>query len=242
MSSVATLTESIPKLVETGASLLLALITDLPRIIREIAQSMPEIIAGMTDTLIDGISDFEEIGANLVRGLWDGIQSLAGWLWGKVSDWISSIWDGITDFFGIASPSKQMAWVGEMLVEGLAGSLDTKGRKAVTAVDKMALDMISEVESEMAKVHTALADSVGEIETSFSAKAAIAQVSTAVPSLLPVNTGESIFNPVSSPTKMVFQFHIDTLSVRDDSDVEKVAQQLYYLTEQKRRSRGGGSL
>lgn len=36
--------------------------------------------------------------------------------------------------------------------------------------------------------------------------------------------------------------YVDKLEVRDDSDVERVARELYYLTEQKKRSRGGGSL
>lgn len=36
--------------------------------------------------------------------------------------------------------------------------------------------------------------------------------------------------------------HVDKLEVRDDSDVERIARELYYLTEQKKRSRGGGSL
>ena len=57
------------------------------------------------------------IGGNIVKGLWEGIQQLASWLWDKVSGWISSIWDGICDFFGIHSPSDEMAWVGEMLVK-----------------------------------------------------------------------------------------------------------------------------
>ena len=36
--------------------------------------------------------------------------------------------------------------------------------------------------------------------------------------------------------------HIDKMEVRNDSDISRVAQELYYLTEQKRRSRGGGVL
>jgi len=42
----------------------------------------------------------------------------------KVTGWISGIWDGIKNFFGISSPSKEMAWIGEMLVKGLAGSIE----------------------------------------------------------------------------------------------------------------------
>ena len=40
----------------------------------------------------------------------------------------------------------------------------------------------------------------------------------------------------------VFQFHIDKMEVRDDEDVHRVAQELYYMTEREKRSRGGGSL
>lgn len=40
----------------------------------------------------------------------------------------------------------------------------------------------------------------------------------------------------------VYQFHIDKMEVRDDEDVHRVAQELYYMTEREKRSRGGGSL
>ena len=49
--------------------------------------------------------------------------------------------DGICDFFGIHSPSKEMAWVGEMLVKGLAGSIDDNGDEAVKAAEGMAEDI-----------------------------------------------------------------------------------------------------
>ena len=46
-------------------------------------------------------------------------------IWDKVSGWISGIWDGICSFFGINSPSKEMAWVGEMLGRALPAALKT---------------------------------------------------------------------------------------------------------------------
>lgn len=36
--------------------------------------------------------------------------------------------------------------------------------------------------------------------------------------------------------------HIDKLVVRDESDIKRVAQELYYLVQRERRSRGGGGL
>ena len=98
---------------------------------------MPQILAGLVSAFGKGVSQLAEVGGNLVRGLWQGIQSLASWLWNKVSGWISSIWDGICDFFGIASPSKEMGWVGEMLVEGLAGAINANGNVMHSLADDM---------------------------------------------------------------------------------------------------------
>lgn len=78
---------------------------------------------------------------NLVRGLWNGIQSLAGWLWNKVASRCASIWGGITNYFGIHSPSKQMAWIGDMLTRGLAGGITATGARAVDAAPAMAGDV-----------------------------------------------------------------------------------------------------
>ena len=77
-----------------------------------------------------------------MRGLWNGIQSLAGWLWNQVSGWVSGIWDGITGFFGIHSPSRKMAWAGSMLVEGLAGAIRTDGKKATRAATGLARETL----------------------------------------------------------------------------------------------------
>lgn len=94
------LIENIPLIVQAGIDLLTSLIQNLPTIIVEIVKAIPQIITGIVNALMNGISSIVEVGANLVRGLWQGIQQLASWLWDKVSGWISSIWNGILDFFG----------------------------------------------------------------------------------------------------------------------------------------------
>lgn len=234
---VKALTDNIPLIVETGVKLLTSLITNLPQIIAEIVRAMPEIITGIVNALSEGISQVTEVGANLVRGLWNGIQSLAGWLWDQVSSWISGIWDGIKDFFGIASPSKQMAWVGSMLVEGLAGAIDKDGDKAVAAVDDMAAGMIAEVESEMAKVNASLADGIGDIETGFTARATIQEVAASVPASL--NAGRTGAGATAGgETTVTNHFHIAALQVREEADVKKVAKELYNMQKTKTRSKG----
>ena len=132
---------NIDKIIMAGVQLFVSLIENLPTIIVEIVKAVPQIIAGIVKAFGSLMYKIVEIGGNIVKGLWSGITQLASWLWDKVSGWISSIWDGICDFFGIHSPSKEMAWVGEMLVKGLAGSIDDNGDEAVKAAEGMAEDI-----------------------------------------------------------------------------------------------------
>lgn len=236
-SLVTTLLDAIPQIIETGVKLLTALITNLPQIIAEIVRAMPQIITGIVNALGEGVSQVAEVGANLVRGLWEGIQSLAGWLWDKVSGWISSIWDGITDFFGIHSPSTQMAWVGEMLVEGLAGAVDKDGKKAVNAIGGMSEQMLDEVDSGLAAVNARLASQIGEIETGFSAKATVEAVSASVPADLTGRGGGAAASG-GGDTNVVNHFHIAELAVREEADVKKISRELYNMQKSKTRSKG----
>lgn len=137
--------EAIPKIIE---GIITAVLNAIPQIIQagidlliSLIQALPQIIAGIVKAFGSLMYKIVEIGGNIVKGLWSGITQLASWLWDKVSGWISSIWDGICDFFGIHSPSKEMAWVGEMLVKGLAGSIDDNGDEAVKAAEGMAEDI-----------------------------------------------------------------------------------------------------
>ena len=147
---------NIPLIIQAGIQLLTSLITNLPTIIIEMVKAIPQIIVGIVEALGKGVSQMAEVGVNLVKGLWQGIQSLASWLWDKVSGWISSIWDGICDFFGIASPSKEMGWIGEMLVDGLAGSIKDNGKDAVKAAEGMSADITDVMHGLAEDMETAL--------------------------------------------------------------------------------------
>lgn len=231
------LVNNIPKIIETGVKLLTALITNLPQIIAEIVRAMPQIITGIVSALGEGVSQVAEVGANLVRGLWQGIQSLAGWLWDKVSGWISSIWDGITDFFGIHSPSTKMAWVSEMNVEGAVVGIEKNKSKAVKAYGAMGEEMLAEVDSGLAAVNDKLKSSIGEIETGFSAKATVEAVSASVPADLTGRGGGSTTSG-GGDTNVVNHFHIAELVVREEADVKKISRELYNMQKSKSRSKG----
>nr|WP_303664507.1 phage tail protein [Ruminococcus bromii] len=150
------LSDNIPAIIQAGIDLLISLVKNLPTIIKGIVKAVPKIIEGIVKAFGSLMYKIVEIGGNIVKGLWDGICGLASWLWDSVSGWISGIWDGICDFFGIHSPSKEMAWVGEMLVKGLAGSIDKNGDMAVRAAEGMSSDVSSVMNSLADDMKTAL--------------------------------------------------------------------------------------
>ena len=159
-SIVNALVSNTDKIVMTGFELLVALIKNLPSIIVEICRAVPQIIAGIVQAFTSSMGQIESVGANIVRGLWQGIQSLASWLWSKVSAWIRSIWDGICDFFGIHSPSDLMDWAGQMLVRGLSGAIERDGDEAVKATEEMSKGISDAVNDLAADMNTSLAPEI----------------------------------------------------------------------------------
>ena len=221
-SIVNALIGSIPQIVQAGVQLFISLIKNLPTIIVEIVKAVPQILSGLVSAFGKGVSQLAEIGGNLVRGLWQGIQSLASWLWNKVSGWISSIWDGICDFFGIASPSKEMGWVGEMLVEGLAGAINSNGKDAVAAAEGMA-DNINSVMNGLAK------DMETSIPTDFTLDAGAADALTESSADGRSSVMDGMYGSLVTVQQMV---------VRSEDDIRKVSQELYNLMQTGSRAQG----
>ena len=213
------LINSIPQIIQAGVELLVSLIANLPTIIAEIVKAIPQIITVIVSALGQGVSQIAEVGANLVRGLWQGIQSLAGWIWDKVSGWISGIWDGILGFFGINSPSKEMAWVGEMLVEGLAGSIEDNGGQAVKAAEGMSKD-INGVMQDLAK------DMTTALPTDFSVKGS---VESAMSSAASAGAGKGGF---------VLQLNIGTFNNYTNEDIRQLTNEIMVTAGQFAKRKG----
>lgn len=68
--------------------------------------------------------DWASIGANIVRGIWEGISSLWGNLVKQVSEGVTNLWNSAKRALGIASPSKKFKYIGEMSVEGVEEGFD----------------------------------------------------------------------------------------------------------------------
>jgi phage-related protein len=90
----------------TGASLLI-FVGSLPNRIWDILKVLP--------------GRMISIGGDMIRGIWQGIQNLAGWLWNQITGSVGGIVDKVQSLLHIGSPSKVFAdEVGQWIPKGIA--------------------------------------------------------------------------------------------------------------------------
>lgn len=128
--------DNLPGIISAGVDIVLSLVDGLIDMYGDLGSAVNEIVDIVIDT-VTGI-DLFEIGVNIVKGLWNGISSVADWIGDKIGGFVSGITDDIKDFFGIASPSKLMAdEVGQWLPKGLAVGIDDNASSAIRAMENM---------------------------------------------------------------------------------------------------------
>ena len=103
-------------------------------IVKTISGAVDNIVKFFTVTIPETLSNvgkwFSDIGKNIVKGVWDGIKGMAGWLGDQIGGFFGGIVDGVKDLLGIKSPSKVFAGIGEYMAQGL-GSGFTNEMKAI---------------------------------------------------------------------------------------------------------------
>lgn len=103
----------------------------IKNIVKSVVDWLKATFSGLPDKM-------KTIGKNVVTGLWNGIKGAAGWLKEKIKGFVDGAISWFKDFFGIGSPSKEMAdqigkWIPAGLSEGITANLG--GLRA--AVDTM---------------------------------------------------------------------------------------------------------
>lgn len=103
------------------------------------------------------------IGKNLVEGLWNGINDKISWVKNKITSMGSQITSAIKSVFGIASPSKVFAEIGDYLAQGLGvgfeDGMSTVRDDMVDNMDGLTGSMTAEVKAYGASDAAMLGDS-----------------------------------------------------------------------------------
>lgn len=99
-------------------------IDDIVGFFRDLPSNIRNAVSNLVSTAFN-------IGKDIINGILRGIGNLASRVGNKLREMASDAWDSVKSFFGISSPSKLMAYAGEMIGEGLVkGILAMRGAVA----------------------------------------------------------------------------------------------------------------
>lgn len=150
LSNVVSTLKNIPSKVASAiAGAVNSVVTWGSNMVSKAKTAMSNLITGVTSTLKSLPGKVLSIGSDLVTGLWNGITNKLQWLKDKISGFASSVLSSIKSFFGVNSPSKETAWIGDMLDQGLAEGL---------------LDNMTDPVKAMQKVTTGVLGAAGEVD------------------------------------------------------------------------------
>lgn len=80
-----------------------------------------QLFDSVTSKIAEIPGNVANVGGDLVRGIWNGINGNLGWIKDKISGWVGDVTGFLKRLFGISSPSKVMRdEVGKYLAQGIA--------------------------------------------------------------------------------------------------------------------------
>lgn len=130
-----TSTAFINMMIQASIQLFMAMIKAIPQILGSLISALGQILKTVGDTLSP--SNLARIGTDMIKGLWNGIGDMVGWIKDKIKGFGQDILNGIKGFFGIHSPSTVFAEIGHNLDRGLAQGIEGSAGLVSKAVDSM---------------------------------------------------------------------------------------------------------
>jgi phage-related protein len=125
-SFMAGIGQQLPNILMKGIEIIGKLVAGLIQAIPKLVAAIPQIILAMVKTFLS--YDWFSIGKNILLGIKDGIVKSVSVVVEAAKEAAKSIWEAVKSFFSIGSPSKLMAYAGEMIDVGFAnGITDNKG-------------------------------------------------------------------------------------------------------------------
>ena len=138
------LLDNVGLLFNAAVTLFFAIVKAIPKICLELVKALPQIWSTIHNVMKELPAKMMSIGSDLVKGLWNGIKDMVGWLKKKISGFADDVLEGIKNFFGVHSPSTETAWMGKMLSEGLAQGITDNADAPLDAMSGLASDLLDE--------------------------------------------------------------------------------------------------
>lgn len=118
------LTAGLENFLKTGEQMIKRMYSGIKKGVKNILGKIPGIPKDIKEKIKSGFSNIEEIGRNVMKGLWRGISGLKNWVISKVKGLGKSIVKGLKGVLGIHSPSTEFALIGKFSVLGYTEALD----------------------------------------------------------------------------------------------------------------------
>lgn len=130
---VIAITNNLPKIIEMGIKLTIKLAEGLIKAIPKLLAAIPQIMISIIKGFANYHGNIADVGANLIKGLWNGIKNVKDWIINKIKGFGNEVIKSIKGIFGIHSPSRVMRdEVGKNLALGI-GEGFTSQMKRVTS-------------------------------------------------------------------------------------------------------------
>lgn len=117
---------------------------------KEVFDNILEWFKKLPGKIKEGLVKIKDAGKDLVKGLWSGIKDMTSWITGKLKEFTSDVLGGIKKFFGIKSPSREMAQIGNYMVEGFAEGIDEKTPELNSHLEEWSDDIKGNIEDNFA--------------------------------------------------------------------------------------------
>lgn len=152
---ISTLAEHLPEILQQGIVMLGQLASGL-------IQALPQLVTAILQIIKTFVGEFSKydwlsIGKNILIGIKNGILGAITDVVNAAKEAASSIWDAVTGFFGINSPSTLGEWGGEMIDAGVAGGITKNVGLVDDAIDTLGKSATAELQ---------FANNYGELSTS----------------------------------------------------------------------------
>lgn len=132
---VASIATHLPTILSQGITILGKLAAGLIQAIPDLVAQIPQIIQAIVDAF--GEFDWGSIGKNILSGIKEGILGAVDSVVEAAKSAGQAIWDSVTGFFKIESPSKLMFYAGEMIDAGLAKGINDNTKMVENAIDSL---------------------------------------------------------------------------------------------------------
>ena len=131
-------------------------------LISKVKEALPGVISSIMTFFSELPGKILEVGGNLIKGLWNGINNAVGWLMEKIRGFATQVLDGIKNIFGIHSPSAVMRdQVGKNLALGVAEGIEENSDSVINAMQDT-LDALEDMEAKGPNISLG-----GPLKTSF---------------------------------------------------------------------------